>query len=544
MNLFHESKKVLDKDGKVNPLGPYGKQKLTGREVSTYFRRNKVKDAKIKKAVEVALDLGGAMNVASSEIKKFYGDNILKSKEVQNALKYANEEYVKEGKLPPALQKAIDKKKGKDTDDDEKEVKEEGNPQADAITKQISSLQFKIDRNRKFVQRITDTPAHMRGQGEVNRMGRLKNSINDLQTKIAGLRDKKKKMNPNNEEIENVKQQIKFNEFDTIRNMWEDSLEKKNLEESNLAINEKKLPPRPHYGINTNHLAVNPKNVNKFKPKLQKLAKKFGVELEFGVGGKLPSVVQVKSKSSGAEKNFFSAIQQDKKLMDLMDHVIISKESLNEVTDKEINAVKKLSKDIEKVKKDYFKIAKIGDKTLKDTKHNKKYESILKAQQEILSLIGDLSNQKMMQKEESNLQEVSLDNNMMQRHFANVWSSKDAKLYRVLAQLISQDGFVDNMKAYKKNPKDYLNRLKDIKKNPKKYAKSFGPNFPQYINNPKPGQNYAKLPESTDLFDTYRQMNLEQQDNFNEASAASMIDKLFNLKGNKEAGYGLSLIHI
>ena len=247
MNLFHESKKVLDKDGKVNPLGPYGKQKLTGREVSTYFRRNKVKDAKIKKAVEVALDLGGAMNVASSEIKKFYGDNILKSKEVQNALKYANEEYVKEGKLPPALQKAIDKKKGKDTDDDEKEVKEEGNPQADAITKQISSLQFKIDRNRKFVQRITDTPAHMRGQGEVNRMGRLKNSINDLQTKIAGLRDKKKKMNPNNEEIENVKQQIKFNEFDTIRNMWEDSLEKKNLEESNLAINEKKLPPRPHY---------------------------------------------------------------------------------------------------------------------------------------------------------------------------------------------------------------------------------------------------------------------------------------------------------
>lgn len=31
---------------------------------------------------------------------------------------------MKEGKLPPALQKAIDKKKGKDTDDDEKEVEE------------------------------------------------------------------------------------------------------------------------------------------------------------------------------------------------------------------------------------------------------------------------------------------------------------------------------------------------------------------------------------------------------------------------------------
>lgn len=73
--------------------------------------------------------------------------------------------------------------------------------------------------------------------------------------------------------------------------------------------------------------------------------------------------------------------------------------SLNEVTDKEINAVKKLSKDMEKVKKDYFKIAKMGDKTLKSTKYNKRYESILKAQQDVLKLIGDLSNQKMMQKE-------------------------------------------------------------------------------------------------------------------------------------------------
>ena len=72
-------------------------------------------------------------------------------------------------------------------------------------------------------------------------------------------------------------------------------------------------------------------------------------------------------------------------------------EEIVEITDKEINAVKKLSKDIEKIKKDYFKIAKLGDKTLKDTKFNKKYESILKAQQEILSLIGELSNQKMMQ---------------------------------------------------------------------------------------------------------------------------------------------------
>ena len=96
MNLFQEAKNVLDKDGKVNALGPYGRQKLTGRELSTYFRRNKVKDAQIKKAVEVALDLGGADTIARREIKKFYGDKILKSKEVQQALQYANEEVFKE----------------------------------------------------------------------------------------------------------------------------------------------------------------------------------------------------------------------------------------------------------------------------------------------------------------------------------------------------------------------------------------------------------------------------------------------------------------
>ena len=95
MNIFQElkEKKVLDKDGKVDALGPYGKQKLTGSEVAQYFRKNKVRDAKIKKAVEVALDLGGAMSVAQKEIKKFYGSKILNSREVKNALKFANESY-------------------------------------------------------------------------------------------------------------------------------------------------------------------------------------------------------------------------------------------------------------------------------------------------------------------------------------------------------------------------------------------------------------------------------------------------------------------
>ena len=93
MNIFQEAKSILDKNGKVNALGPMGNQKLTGREISAYFRRNKVKDKDIRKAVEVALDLGGSMTIAYKEIKKFYGNKIAKSKEVSAALKWANEEH-------------------------------------------------------------------------------------------------------------------------------------------------------------------------------------------------------------------------------------------------------------------------------------------------------------------------------------------------------------------------------------------------------------------------------------------------------------------
>ena len=127
MNIFQDlkEKKVLDKDGKVDPLGPYGKSKLTGQEVATYFKKNKVKDAKIKKAVEVALDLGGADTIARKEIKKFFGNSVLKNKDVQKALKFANESFemnqlvgmlhedvfnLTEKNLMPDIQKIVDTK--------------------------------------------------------------------------------------------------------------------------------------------------------------------------------------------------------------------------------------------------------------------------------------------------------------------------------------------------------------------------------------------------------------------------------------------------
>ena len=159
------------------------------------------------------------------------------------------------------------------------------------------------------------------------------------------------------------------------------------------------------------------------------------------------------------------------------------------------------NRELQKYKKSFLNADEIFDKMQDYFKRFKDAGSgDTMTREELWTAIVDMRRKNPAPKKPTNesLQEVSLGNNMLRKDFPNVWASKDAKLYRVLARLISQDGFVDNMKAYKKNPKDYLNSLRNIAKNPKKYEKSFGPNFSQYINNPKPNQHYAKLPESLD----------------------------------------------
>ena len=78
---------------------------------------------------------------------------------------------------------------------------------------------------------------------------------------------------------------------------------------------------------------------------------------------------------------------------------------LQEVTDKEVDALKNLSKDMQSVLKGYQTIVKMGDKELKDSKYNKDYEAVLKARDTIFSLIGKVNTQKIMNKEESELDE-------------------------------------------------------------------------------------------------------------------------------------------
>ena len=74
---------------------------------------------------------------------------------------------------------------------------------------------------------------------------------------------------------------------------------------------------------------------------------------------------------------------------------------LQEVKQKEVDSLKKLSKDMQAVLKGYQKIVKMGDNELKDKKYNKDYEAVLKARDVILQLIGKVNTQKLLNKEET-----------------------------------------------------------------------------------------------------------------------------------------------
>lgn len=106
------------KDGKVDPLSPMGKQKLTGAEVAQYYRNNPksksaaTRDKNVKLGIELALDLAGNMNYAVKEIDKLKR-NLSKHPEVQKALRTANEStnptLYKAASIQERLQKEADK---------------------------------------------------------------------------------------------------------------------------------------------------------------------------------------------------------------------------------------------------------------------------------------------------------------------------------------------------------------------------------------------------------------------------------------------------
>ncbi len=74
---------------------------------------------------------------------------------------------------------------------------------------------------------------------------------------------------------------------------------------------------------------------------------------------------------------------------------------LDEIKQQEVDALKKLSKDMQADLKGYQKIARMGDKELTNTKYNKDYEAVLKSRDVILQLIGKVNTQKILNKEET-----------------------------------------------------------------------------------------------------------------------------------------------
>ena len=105
------------KDGKLDPLSKMGKSKLTGQEIAKYYKDNPkakqaARDKTVKKAIELALDLGGSTNYAIKEIEKLKR-GLSKNPVVKLALRHANEsleEAIKmDIKQPFVVYKKIDR---------------------------------------------------------------------------------------------------------------------------------------------------------------------------------------------------------------------------------------------------------------------------------------------------------------------------------------------------------------------------------------------------------------------------------------------------
>ena len=112
------------KGGKLDPLSKMGKSKLTGQEIATYYRKNPkakqaARDPMVKKAIELALDLGGNQTLAVKEIEKMK-KGLSKNSAVASALRTANEEMTSTSSVAMPeipLGKVLRRKKPEDLDE-------------------------------------------------------------------------------------------------------------------------------------------------------------------------------------------------------------------------------------------------------------------------------------------------------------------------------------------------------------------------------------------------------------------------------------------
>ena len=495
MNIFQEAKQILDKDGKVNALGPYGKGKLTGREVSTYFRRNKVKDAKIKKAVEVALDLGGAHSIATQEIRKFYGDKILKSKEVQSALQYANEsrqpgmhvEIINEkfkpdniksrqtGKKLVAFDAYIQFRGGKGDRITSPENKKDWEKAIKLVQMWLRKHKIKRDINKMFSRPEEGSSAYI-----------LSISLND------------KEFEKNPEAVDDLVNQI--SKLKTAEDHGGGHREH--------PLNMRNIKPNMNEDV-----MVNTKDPMVYF-ELQKIARKTGAKVKKVSGG-----VKVIGKNLDKSKGFLYQL----------DKLDIPGFNPN-YESAQIDEGMKLAQIVRKHKAALMKAKRSGSLELPSKVEDDLQQWVFDNEPHITDDPDDF--------------DQWLDDNI----------DDLVPTLKIKEETISEESISYQLKARNKNGPEYkkfeksakMMKLKMTSKinagnkmvagvsGTKKNLRDFDAVVRGHMSYGEPST--IKHFDESNLMDTYRQINLDMQ----EASAAGQIDKLFNLKGNKEAGYGVA----
>ena len=237
---------------------------------------------------------------------------------------------------------------------------------------------------------------------------------------------------------------------------------------------------------------------------------------------------------------------------------IVEETQLDEVKRQEVDAMKKLSKDMQAVMKGYQKIANMGDKELKNTVHNKNYKAILDARDKVLTLIGTLNTKMLLQKEEtitegknlmpgiekivSDKQAQKVGGVMIDMFTASVLTQAYAKVndankkrmetsnIQTLVKLAQKVmGMKEESELEEAKYTNVHNKIKNIRNLKRKES--------EFIANIDPAVLGQVVKALMPMFE-------ETQKEFEalKEGAEEMIDKLFNLKGNRIAGLGVAML--
>ena len=180
------------KGGKLDPLSKMGKSKLTGQEIAKYYKDNPkakqaARDKTVKKAIELALDLGGAQSYAIKEIEKLKR-GLSKMPVVQQALRTANEEMTSTSsvampEIPLGRKHKVMKRKELEEASMTYRIRKAQKPEIDNMMKGARMMKLKVTGNR--VKTVGADPRRKTGDTEITVSGTAKN-LRDFDAVVRG----------------------------------------------------------------------------------------------------------------------------------------------------------------------------------------------------------------------------------------------------------------------------------------------------------------------------------------------------------------------